>query len=297
MPAATGKFILKPLLKPPTSHPDGQDAPRYGGNPNAWTGGAVNRLKSDWANARNPSHVSRQKSVTIIEPTPSHVAGRMDDMHFRRRDSQDWRRTGRYDPSVGPSPSAMTTKWRQTNAPSRATHRTAREPFQNDVCKISNYTRRDFRLGDVISAPFHVANTNPNVDPRDDRLTITREGPAYSKRRMMVVLFAHQYDLFCLPIYSFSGRGLREKPEPMKVEYVCVKNVGAEDFVNEGIHPPVEIMARHPVTDSTTVQLSGGLRVGCREDIAMVGRLTETSYVRLVRIWKELTTQAQNEGY
>jgi hypothetical protein len=63
------------------------------------------------------------------------------------------------------------------------------------VCKISNYTRRDFKLGDVIAAPFHVANTNPNVLSNDDRLTLTCEGHAYSKRRMMVVLFVHQYDL------------------------------------------------------------------------------------------------------
>lgn len=229
--------------------------------------------------------------------TASDVAAKINNMNIRGPDAQDWRKTGTYNPSVGPTPSAMTTKWRQTNAPSKATNRTARQPFQNSVCKISNYTRRDFKLGEVIAAPFHVANTNPNVDPKDDRLTITCEGPAHSKRRMMVVLFSHQYDLFCLPLYSFSGRGLKEKPEPLKVEYVCVKNAEAKDFVNHGVHPPVEVMARHPLTASTTIQLSGGLRVGCNEDITRVGRLTETSYLRLVKLWRGLTGEAQSEGY
>lgn len=211
-------------------------------------------------------------------------------------DAQDWRATGAYNPSLGPTPSTMTTKWRQTNAPSQAsTTRTRRQAFQNAVCKISNYSRRDFKLGDVIAAPFHVANTNPNVDPQDNRLALTCEGPAYSKRRMMVVLFVHQYDLFCLPLFSFSSRGLTEKPQQIKIEYVCMKNAGAEGFVNHGVHPPVEILAHRPLTDSTTVHVTGGLRVGCNEDITRVGRLTEKSYFRLVAIWKELVGKAQSE--
>lgn len=258
-------------------------APTAGGSntaaPTPWSSGRTNALKSALASARNPSQAPRPNSVMmVVPPTPSDIAGRMNNLTLKASDSQSWRATGTYNPSLGPTPSTMTTKWRQTTAPSRATtDRSRRQAFTNAVCKISNYTRRDFKLGDVIAAPFHVANTNPHVDPDDERLTRTCEGHAYSKRRMMVVLFVHHYDLFCLPLFSFSGRGLTEKPDHIKTEYVCVKNAGVEGFVNHGVHPPVEIQAHHPVTDSTTVHLTGGLRVGCNEDITRVGRLTEKS--------------------
>lgn len=182
--------------------------------------------------------------MMAVPATPSDIAGNMGKLEINDPSSGSWRASaGAYNPSVGPTPSAMTTKWRQTNAPSRVTARSMRHAFQNPVCKISNYTRRDFKPGGVIAAPLHVANTNSDVDPNDDRLTITREDPAYSKRRMMVVIFMHQHDLFCLPLYSFSGRGLKEKAQRLKEEYVSMKTVGAEGFVNHGVHPPVEIMA------------------------------------------------------
>lgn len=296
-PAASVKPATKPILKTTKQlAPGDADPAKLAVKPNVWGSGRVNALKSALADARNPSQASaRPKSVMMAVPaTPSDVAAQMNNLNIKKgNDARDWRKTGTYDPSVAPTPSAMTTKWRETNAPSRTTRRTARQAFQNDVCKISNYTRRDFKLGEVIAAPFHVANTNPNVDPKDDRLTITCEGPAYSKRRMMVILFAHQHDLFCLPLYSFSGRGLTGKPDGLKVEYVCVRNVGAQAFVNHGVHLPVEVTARHPLTDSTTIQLTGGLRVGCNEDITRVGRLTEKSYFSLVELWEGLVNEAQ----
>jgi len=298
-PPAGGKAPLKSAIKTalaPTA--SASNATQNATAPNPWSSGRTNALKSALASARNPSQAPRQKSVMMtVPPTPSDVAARMNNLTIKAPDAQSWRATGIYDPSVGPTPSTMTTKWRQTNAPSRVTDRSRRQAFTNAVCKISNYTRRDFKLGDVIAAPFHVANTNPNVKPEDQRLTRTCEGHAYSKRRMMVVLFIHHYDLFCLPLFSFSGRGLTEKPDHIKHEYVCMKNVGAQNFVNHGVHSPIEIQAHHPVTDSTTVHLTGGLRVGCNEDITRVGRLTEKSYFRLVETWEKVVEEAQNQSW
>jgi hypothetical protein len=298
-PFAGGKAPLKPAIKT-TLEPTvgGSSAPQNAAASNPWSSGRTNALKSALASARNPSQAPRQKSVMMAVPaTPSDVAARMNNLTIKSPGAQSWRATGIYNPSVGPTPSTMTTKWRQTNAPSRATDHSRRQAFTNAVCKISNYTRRDFKLGDVIAAPFHVANTNPNVNPEDQRLTRTCEGHAYSKRRMMVVLFVHHYDLFCLPLFSFSGRGLTEKPDHIKHEYVCMKNVGARNFVNHGVHQPVEIQAHHPVTDSTTVHLTGGLRVGCNEDITRVGRLTEKSYFKLVETWEKVVEEAQNQSW
>lgn len=298
-PTTGGTTPIKPALKTALTPAAGGSTPaQHAGTSNTWSSPRTNALKSALASARNPSQAPRPNSVMmVVPPTPSDVAGRMNNLSLKASDPHSWRATGTYDPSLGPTQSTMTTKWCQSNAPSRATDRTRRQAFTNAVCKISNYTRRDFKLGDVISAPFHVANTNPHVKPDDERLTRTCEGHAYSKRRMMVVLFVHHYDLFCLPLFSFSGRGLTEKPDHIKTEYVCMKNAGAENFVNHGVHPPVEIQAHRPVTDSTTVHPTGGLRVGCNEDIARVGRLTEKSYFRLVEIWEKVVEEAQNQAW
>lgn len=184
-------------------------------------------------------------------------------------------------------------------APSRATAaaaRSVRNLFQNAVCVLSNYTRRDFYVGDVIAAPFHTANTNPNADPKDPFLTFTSVGPAYSKRRMMVVLYIHQQDLHCLPLYSFSGRGLAAKAQQQQHEYACLRNAG-DKTAFPGPYEPLEIVAHRPIDGkNTTVHLTGGLKVGCNEDITPVGRLTQDSYYALQTIWNQVVKGAQTEA-
>lgn len=206
---------------------------------------------------------------------------------------------GAFNPSLGPAPSQVTQNWRfHGRSPSRASNGSARHPIHNAVCKISNFSRNDFRKGDIIALPFHTANTNPNADPTDGNLAQTAHGVAYSKRRMMVVLWIFQADMFCLPLYSFTGRGISSRPAPLQKEYVAMKNVGDGAFVNHGVYPPVEVQCRRqPMTPATSVHLVGGLRVGCVEDISMVGRLTEQSYVALVALWQALNDQAQNEAW
>ena len=162
---------------------------------------------------------------------------------------------------------------------------------------MTAYTRRDFRLGEVICAPFHTSNTNPNYNPYDERITFTVEGPAYSKRRMMVVLFIHMQDMFCLPLYSHENRGLSGKPVHLKREYVCMANEGDEEFVNQGLYPPVQVIANRPIMATTTVHLTGGLRVGCNEDITGVGRLTRKSYQELVELWDMVVEFARAEPW
>ncbi|RMY69722.1 hypothetical protein D0864_11047 [Hortaea werneckii] len=101
-----------------------------------------------------------------------------------------------YNPSQGPTASQITTPWRtaKTNR-SKASFPSARRGINTAVCKLSGYTKKDFHKGEVISLPFHCANTNPHVDPNtDDRWRSTVEGPVYSKRRMMAILFIYEQD-------------------------------------------------------------------------------------------------------
>jgi hypothetical protein len=145
--------------------------------------------------------------------------------------------------------------------------------------------------------PFTPATRTPHVGPDDDHLTLTIVGPAYSKRRMMVVVFIYMQDLYCPPLYTFGDRGLKEKPAHLKKEYVCMENVGDERFVNQGPHPPVTVQMRHPVKPNTTVHLTGGQRVGCNEDIYLCGRMLRTSYYELVDVWSTLVDGAKAQEW
>lgn len=234
------------------------------------------------------------------QDTPSRVASGVRELRTTDTRGPNYRsKDAVYDPSVGPTKSTMTTtKYQSSAALSRASssrsHRTA---LYDRYCRVTGCTRRDFRLGEVISAPYHTANTNPNYKLYDERITLTVEGPAYSKRRMMVVMFIHEQDMFCLPLYSHENRGLSGKPDYLKKEYVCMANVGDEGFVNQGLYPPVEVVANRPVLRTTCVQLTGGLRVGCNEDITDVGRLTRKSYQELVELWDEVVGIAREEPW
>jgi len=308
-PKAVPKAPVKSILKPTSSQSlqpgsDGQGAPK------AWTGSSGNALRSSFAAARNPSKAParaptapRTKSVVMADTVTVSVSGagsRVDRLQDDGPRSNDWQSKARsYDPSVGPSRSTMTTPWRRNSvAGSRVSNaRSVRNAVFDDYCRMSAFTRRDFRLGDVIAAPFHTSNTNPNYKVTDRRITFTVEGPAYSKRRMMVVVFIYLQDLYCLPLYSFEGKGLRSKPEYLRKEYVCMSNVEDRKFVNQGKYPPVQIQARHPVNADTTVHLTGGLRVGCNEDITHVGRLTMKSYFELVELWEKTVEDARKESW
>jgi hypothetical protein len=304
--------IIKAAAKPGNGLNPGSQTPARNPNtltptPGIWSNGGTNTLKSGLAAARAPSQAPsrapRPKSVMMpANATPSALASGMNNLNLANASTknQDWRaKDAVYNPSMGPTKSTMTTTpYRTTTAPSQVSStRSVRAAHYTDICRMSNFTRRDYRLGDVISGPFHTSNTNPHVEQNDERLTLTREGPAYSKRRMMVVLFIHIQDLYCLPLYSFGNRGLREKPEYLKKEYVCMANEGDEGFVNQGVYAPVEIKARRPVTANTTVHLAGGLRVGCNEDVTSVGRLTRKSYLELVELWEGLVGAARREPW
>ncbi|KAM0719616.1 hypothetical protein Q7P37_003746 [Cladosporium fusiforme] len=272
-----------------------------------------NALVSNLAAARAPSNAPkgpRPKSFIIPrQATPSAAASaRMSNLQLNSTtsscQSQNWQATINaptqiYNPSIGPTQSTMTTPWRNSTASQTCSaHSTHTKPPSTQICKISNLTRRDFRLGDLISAPFHIANTNPHVDPSDARLALTIEGPVYSKRRMLVVLFIFAQDLYCLPLYSFGDRGLRAKPDHLHGEYVCVANEGEEKgFVNQSPHRFVVVSARRRVAASTTLHLTGGVRVGCNEDITAAGRLTRDTYFDLVELWQRVVKDASREPW
>ncbi|RMY98262.1 hypothetical protein D0862_07681 [Hortaea werneckii] len=162
----------------------------------------------------------------------------------------------------------------------------------------SNCTRQDFQKGQIIAIPFHTANTNPNVDPTtDDQLAMTIWGPVYSKRRMVIVMWIHERDMFCLPLYAFSGQGINSRGKDIIHEYVALKNAG-KTHTNFGKYPAIEVVPKYKdLHKDTTVHITGGLRVGCNEDITRVGKLTKQGYFDLLALWKRLSNDAQQEPW
>lgn len=209
-----------------------------------------------------------------------------------------------WNPSIGPTPSKVSmmsmAAWKaRTTAQSQAGSAVSvRQPFYNNICRMSNYTRRNFKKGDIIALPFHESNTNPNVNPSsDDQWQMTVWGPVYSKRRMVIVLFIYQRDMLCLPLYTFNKTGLRNKGRDILHEYVSVKNVGMP-HVNQSKYPAVEVQAyKKPMHEDSTVHLTGGMKVGCNEDITWSGRLTRNSYIHLVGLWGQLNETARAEPW
>lgn len=198
-----------------------------------------------------------------------------------------------WNPSSAPAPSNNGYNLRPLGTTSSfASYRSGRQGIRNTVCTIGRYRQADFRLGDILSLPYHESNTNPHTTPGDKHLANTWIGPVYSKRRMVIVLWMHTRDMFCLPLYTFDHTGLRNKQHLLH-EYVSVQNYGDEKFQNQGMYPPVVADTTYPLDDDTTVHITGGLKVACNDDIKICGRVEREDYYDLVNLWQTLSNNAK----
>ncbi|KAK5165922.1 uncharacterized protein LTR77_008846 [Saxophila tyrrhenica] len=211
-----------------------------------------------------------------------------------------------YNPSEAPMPSIAPGNDVQSRAPtqvSQGTQATYRGAVRNPNCALSGKTKAHFRKGDIISTPYHQPNLVPNTDPNDVRLTHTCEGPVYSKRRMLVVLMVFEQSMYCLPLYTFSGRGLGSRPPWIRKEYVAMRNAEHdllfphEPFVNSGLHPHVDVVCKCPVKRETSVQLSGGIKADCCGDVFKIGRMTEDGYGLLLELWQTMSEEAESQPW
>ncbi|KJX95665.1 hypothetical protein TI39_contig4099g00021 [Zymoseptoria brevis] len=254
-----------------------------------------------WANVARPPAAQPDMRRSVLRPRPSHTGGQSMISQMRGLSVND--NPGNpnvYNPSVGPL-GTQGNPWGWTTVESNMTAETSFLPVKNDVCIRSKHSVRDFRKGEVLALPFHVPNMNPNLDPNERRLKMTCEGPAFSKRRMFVILWINQLDMFCLPLYSFQGKGLAAKKDYQRFDYVCLKNKGVAGatFKNLGKYDPVvfESYNKCPMTDETTVHLTGGISVDPRENISLIGRLDEQSHKHLAKLWQDRVDESKNKPW
>ena len=101
---------------------------------------------------------------------------------------------------------------------------------------------------------------------------------------MVVVMWTYAEDMFCVPIYSFNGNGLRNKPNSIIGEYVCLQNDDDFNYTKQGLYDPVVAIrkpGRKPFSPESVVHITGGHKVSCAVEIAYCGRLSEDSYIYL----------------
>lgn len=172
--------------------------------------------------------------------------------------------------------------------------------FMNGVCELSNWQPGHYKVGEIIAVPFHEPNTNPHVKPGDPHLTKTIDGHAYTKRRLAVILWIYEEDMFCVPLYSFDGAGFIQKPNWLHGEYVSLGNTDDKNFKGQGINPAVFANRRansNPFHPLSAVHLAGGFKVACRANNSYCGRLTEESYFSLVQMWQKLCNKCKPQQY
>ncbi|KAF2172225.1 hypothetical protein M409DRAFT_49949 [Zasmidium cellare ATCC 36951] len=168
------------------------------------------------------------------------------------------------------------------------------------VCVKSPWTRGTFNKGDVVSLPYHVANMNPERKEDDPGLHLSEFGPVLSKRRMVIILFKYKDIMFCVPLYSFTGRDIESRHPEVIEQYIQLINMydDMSKFAGKGKYEPIKFRHVHRgqgLNECTTVHITGGKTVSWQEDIELVGRLTKPSYTRLMKLWRDFNDVADDE--
>lgn len=208
------------------------------------------------------------------------------------------------DPSNAPGTSQLSVQYKpnRSQMPTQLTLRDDKgkkaQWVRTEFCVRSPYNRRSFTRGMIITLPFHVANLNEKATYDDKCLASTLHGPVYSKRRMAVVLWRHDTDMICLPLYSWNSVGISKQPEWLQHEYMEITNLGeAASYRREGPHEVLEAKMVRPLDRKGCVHASGTFRVSYQEDIALVGQLTQESRSKLTDLVNKLVERTQTENY
>ncbi|KAK4508113.1 hypothetical protein PRZ48_001851 [Zasmidium cellare] len=205
-----------------------------------------------------------------------------------------------FDPSMAPAPPDETA-WQGSATPTIDSKLSTYEiAVFNKVCRRTTRTIADFKAGQIISVPYHVPNLNPSLKANHPRLALTCEGPVFSKRRILCVLYKFHQDLLCLSMFTFEGKGFGGKPEELRKEFVAVVNKGAEKFHNPGIYQPIEVETydpARPMKETSCIKLTGPVTVNVSEHVGFVGRMDQLSWARLAALFEQRQKLARQKGF
>jgi hypothetical protein len=164
---------------------------------------------------------------------------------------------------------------------------------------MSNQTRRDFRQGDIIDAPMHVENIDPEILATSQELRFTDAGPAFSKRRMMVVFHVFYDHMECLPLYTNGKMGLAGKPEGQRPEWMPAVNKDSKRDQTSGkiVRHLVVKLWRKEADQHSHVHFTESVKVYCAGDVTTVGKCDFDSFQKLHQLRFELNKKAQGEPW
>jgi hypothetical protein len=175
-----------------------------------------------------------------------------------------------------------------------------------NVCRMSNKTRKDWKQGDILQVPMHVEAMDPKLARDSPNLRFTDIGPVFSKRRMMVVLHVFHDIMECLPLYTNGKKGLENVPKEQKVEWVPVVNYGSERHLkmasdSTARHLSVRLWGKRKeereVDEHSHVHFTESVKVDCAGHIWKVGQCDEPSFQKLHDLRIELNQTAREEPW
>lgn len=83
----------------------------------------------------------------------------------------------------------------------------------------------------------------------------------------------------------------------MHKEFACIQNVGDDLFGNTGCYPGLDAVCKIKLDRNSVVCLTAGFKVSYKEDVSIVGGLTEKGFRELEDIWLRLSDLARNDRY
>lgn len=144
-----------------------------------------------------------------------------------------------------------------------------------------------FAKGDILSVPVHTPTLHRNTQHRYRVKPLeTPQGPVYSVRRLVIVLYVFDGGMICLPLYSFGLEGITAVPQRLQREYAALRD--DDNYYGPGNNgeniPRIGVRCRgtKQMHHAALVHLLGSVEVRYEEDIVRVGQMSDTSFEELV---------------
>lgn len=219
------------------------------------------------------------------------------DFRFQHIWRDDTRKAERVlDPSMAPAPSDASTAWRPCSAIIQSSAaRSSRQPVNNAIAKTS--TSRDKTSPREILAQCHTIQPAKTQEPSHrskDRPLLDCDSRTSAACRWSCTPFNE--DILCLPLFTWSGRGIASRPVRMKNECVSTNSHDDKAFQNHGAYPRVTVRCRRkPMAVATAIALTRGRTSGCNENIAHVDRLDHPGSIGLEASHEDCVRATQKE--
>jgi len=229
--------------------------------------------RSVWAFEKHPASKTTKSSVTALHTkmgsysnAPSTSGGYS--ITPRRNMRVDWRTK-----PAGPEPGPFNSRTQRQDQ-TTPTQKTAFEPAEQQILSEQRYwlssrkvlKRHEFYPGMIIRAPLYeedyadgkdaglpilVPGSNvsaaTSISAAMSHISLSNYGYVHSKLRYMIVLATFRYHYMAIPLYTYEGKGLKDKPRDFQDECVSVRDgrLSKAAFAKISRHAPLVTKTRN----------------------------------------------------